>query len=76
MDRLNFAPIAKAEGDPKKAGSIAPKFFFTAEELERSPSILAGFSRNDEQRRLQEGCTVIRRIAERLTEMQKEVVKM
>ncbi|KAI6239760.1 hypothetical protein M3Y99_00542400 [Aphelenchoides fujianensis] len=76
MDVPNFGPIAKAEGDPKKAGSIVPKFFFTAEELQRSPSIMHGFSANEEQRRLQEGCTVIRRIAERLTEMQKEVVKI
>ncbi|KAI6195852.1 hypothetical protein M3Y94_01037800 [Aphelenchoides besseyi] len=76
MDFLTFTPIATSDGDTRQPGPIKPKFFFTAEELQRSPSILNGLSVREEQQKLQLGCTMLRRMAERLNEVQKEVVKI
>ncbi|KAI6170155.1 hypothetical protein M3Y98_01210100 [Aphelenchoides besseyi] len=76
MDFLNFAPIATSDGDIRQPGPIKPKFFFTTEELQRSPSILNGLSFKEEEQKLQLGCTMVRRMAERLNEFQKEAVKI
>ncbi|CAD5218832.1 unnamed protein product [Bursaphelenchus okinawaensis] len=67
---LPTGPIAVANtGIP---GPIKPKWFFSEDELSRSPSCLSGISTTEEQRCIQTGCMFIRIIADRLNEMQPE----
>jgi protein BUR2 len=75
MDFL-IDPIAKPKQDPTRAGPIKPKWDFTDEELRRSPSVLGGISFSEEQRLICYGCTFIRKIADRLNDVQKELPKI
>jgi len=76
MAFLSFDYIAKPKTDPNKAGQIKAKWDFTDEELRRSPSVLGGLSFSEEQRFITYGCTFIRKIADRLNELQKDSPKV
>uniref|UniRef100_A0A1I7RU39 Cyclin N-terminal domain-containing protein n=1 Tax=Bursaphelenchus xylophilus TaxID=6326 RepID=A0A1I7RU39_BURXY len=67
---LPTGPIAQS--NTSSTGPIKPKWFFTEDELRRSPSCLKGISTMEEQRYIQSGCLFIRTIADRLNEMQPE----
>ena len=76
MEAFNAEPIARSEAGPNLPGQIKMKCLYTEDELRRSPSIQAGMSVAEEQRKLIAGCTMIRIIVERLNDIHKDAVKM
>lgn len=68
MDSLAFGPIVEDRTDQIK-GAIEPKWFFTKEQLMRSPSIQAGMSYENEQNLLRQAAAFVRLLATRMNEV-------